>query len=243
MAKYLIGPARRGGNRGKRVSYRKANKPSVKKIAQVAQKVVNRNVETKKKQSLLNEITLGMAAGGGYPAGYRLLGDESYRLTQGDGYANMSGHVVNAVGHYSCMYFTNTTNNNLFCKLMWMYSRTGVTPDDTNHYLLENNSADTSQSNNVLELHQRVNKENFLVMRSWDFRLGPNTDSQPIPNTKLIKHYHNHRGRKLIFNGSNTYPINGRFFYVVMFRRTDNDGIPVDGVEFSAAHQLYFKDP
>lgn len=215
-------------------------KPSTKKMEVVASQVYDRKVETHKKQFVVNEQGITMVTA---PIGYKVLADESYVLQQGDGYSNMSGHIVNAVGHKADIYFhNNNTNYDVFGRLIWIYSRTNVLPDDVSIYLTEGNNGDTSLSNNLLELHQRINKEQFLVMRNWDFKLGRKDGQQALSNCKHIKHYHMHKGRKMIYNGTNTYPINGRFFYVVMFRRMDNDGAPVDGIEYSAVHNFYFKN-
>lgn len=212
------------------------------RVAAVAQRVVNRNIETKKKQATINETNLSMTTA---PIGYKVINDVSYQLTQGDGYSNMTGHHVKASGHSSHMYFFNTNAYSIFGRLMWIYSRSGILPTDvsaTGGYLMENNGGDATLGNNLLELHQRVNKDQFLVLKSWDFKLGQTDGTSSVPAMKRISHYHNHKGRKLIYNGSNTFPVNGRFFYVVMLRRADNDGTPVSGVELSAVHNLFFKD-
>lgn len=212
---------------------------TMKKVARVAQRVVNKNIETKKKQDVINELTIDM---GTAPVGYEILDDESYRLQQGDGYSNMTGHHVKAVGHSMNLYMNNTNNFPVFGRLMWLYSRTGVLPDDVSIYLTEGNNADVSLNNNLLELHQRVNKDQFLILKSWNFRLGSSDGTSSLAQFKNINHYHNHKGRKMIYNGTNTFPVNGRFFYVLMVRRPDNDGLAVSNIEISAVSNFYFKD-
>lgn len=219
--------------------YKKAKKPTYKNFQKMAQRVVNRNIETKKKQDVRNEIAMDMATA---PIGYEVLQDESYKITQGAGYSNMQGHHVNAIGHSMNLYINNPNTFPVFGRLMWIFSRTGVIPDDINYFLTEGNNADVSLNNNLLELHQRINRDLFLVLKSWNFRLGESGGTSSIAQFKNINHYHKHRGRKLIYNGSNTYPVNGRFFYVLMVRRPDNDGLAVSGVEYSCVHNLYFKD-
>lgn len=196
--------------------------------------------ETKKKSSVENETTVNALAA----PHYITLDDDAFKLTQGDGYSNMTGHEVNGVALDSAFYLRNN-GEPVFVKVYLLYSKTGVIPGvgGSHAELCESNTGDSSLSNNVLDLGLRINHDFFSVLKTWELRLAGGTTAETFDNLRIIRHFLNFRGRKFRYNGTNTYPCNGRYFYVIMPRRADNDGTGATDLEISSTSTFYFKDP
>ena len=176
---------------------------------------------------------------------YAVVTDDAMKLQQGDGKSNMSGHHVKGIGLQTTFYLKNNAEP-VFGKLYFLYSRTGATPGvgAGQFNLTEHNTGDTALSNNVMDLAARMNKDYFTVLSERDFQLGATTgDPAGATPAKILKFYHSFKGRDFVYPGTNTLPSNGRYFFVLMCRRTDNDGTGSTAVEVSMDQHFLFKDP
>jgi len=231
----------RGRRYRRRSSYRRLAPTSLSGVASLARRVALNCAETKVKTISVNEATIDSLAS----PHYTVLTDDSMKLTQGTGYSNMQGHSVNGVGLDTHFYLQNKAEA-CFVKLMLIYSSQGILPADTGAgtaALNENNAGDVSLANNVLDLGLRINGDFFNVLKEWNYRLSAGTGTETFDNIMTLHHWLPFKGRKFQYNGTNTHPCNGRFFYVIMVRRADNDGTGATDVELSLTSHFYFKDP
>lgn len=205
-------------------------------IRRMVRSTLNRFIETKKHEHRYTEVQLNSV---GANIGYI---DQGQELTQGDSYANLTGHLVNGVGFLSKFLLHNNSTNPQFLRHLILVNKRGHTSTDyrTGASLFESMTGDENLSGfgSNAYLTARINKEYYKVLQDHIIKLGGSSD---IGKIYAYRKWIPLKGRRFTYNGSATRPSRNNIIELWLTAESDDDATG-EVVELTGEQTFYYKD-
>lgn len=199
-------------------------------VAAIAKRVVNKEIETKKRSQEVEETSISTL--GGFHTSVGLL-----RLPAGSSHGQRNGHKIQPVGLDVRGHFHTPVPNQIYvkCMILQVKNNSAAIPTD----LLETNSTNVDPaSSDMTSMWRRINTDSFRVLGTKMLYMSDITAKSRMFKfwVPLKKHY------ALTYEGSAEVDPNfGRIYLVAWARGAGNDGLSTT-VELTYNSTFYFKD-
>ncbi|WP_445772336.1 hypothetical protein [Rheinheimera sp.] len=199
-------------------------------VANIAKRVVNKEIETKKRSQEVEETNISTL--GGFHTSVGLL-----RLPAGSSHGQRNGHKVQPIGLDVRGHFHTPNPNQIYvkCMLIQVKNNTATLPAD----LLETNATNVDPATtDMTSMWRRVNTDSFRVLGTKMLYMSDITARSRMFKfwIPLKKHY------ALTYEGSaEVDPNYGRIYLVAWARGAGNDALSTN-IELTYNSTFYYKD-
>jgi len=204
-------------------------KMTASKVATIAKKVLNTQIETKKLSTERTEISLSTLGG--------VEIQSLVNTALGDGQGGRDGHMIQPVGLDIRGHLKNNTTSPVIFKVCAVLFKNNESEPDMD--FLETNAGNVNiTSDDLSTMYRRVNTDSYRVLGSRMLKVGVEED-----NVKMFKMWINMKKfRKMIYEGTaSSEPKYNRIHLIAYGRGTANDS-EVLTMELSYNATFYFKD-
>lgn len=201
------------------------------KVAAIAKKVVNKEIETKKRSHEVEETSISTF--GGFHTSTGLL-----KLPQGAAHGQRQGHKIQPVGLDIRGHFCGPSGNHqsyVKCMVIQVKNNQAALPGD----LLETNSTNVDPAaTDMTSMWRRINTDSFRVLKSKMLYMSDITSRAKMFRfwIPLKSHY------ALTYEGAGEVDPNfGRIYLVAWTRGAGNDAV-ANSIELTYNSTFYYKD-